>query len=109
MSELAALLERLEVAIGAAVRSGDIGTPRSLRLHVGGPADDLPSSAELLGIGDGLFGGARIREAQTEGATLCVWQGGQVATISRAPAPLLVVVLAVLGSSGALHLSEQQP
>lgn len=109
MSELAALLHRLEAAVGKAVASGEIGIVRSLRLHVGGPGNALPDPGELLSLGDAIFGCLRAREMQSGSARLCVWEGGQVATISSAPAPRIVVVLAVLGSGGALHLREQSP
>ena len=109
MSELAALLHRLDAAIGKAVVSGKIGIARSLRLHIGGPGTGLPDPGELLPLGDAIFGCPRAREVRSGSARLCVWEGGQVATISSAPAPRIIVVLAVFGSGGALHLCEQSP
>ena len=107
MSDPAGLLGRLDAAVVQAVTSGEVGIARSLRFHVGGPAGDLPTPAHLLALGDAIFGCPRLREAQSGSALLCVWEGGQVATVSSSPAPRLVVVLTVLGSGGALHLSEQ--
>lgn len=109
MTNLADFLGRLDAAIGKAVTSGQVGTARSLRLHVSGPGRDLPGPGQLLPLGDAIFGCPRVREAQSGDAMLCVWEGGQVATVSSAPALRTVVVLTVLGSAGALHLCEQLP
>lgn len=109
MSDLAYLLARLDTAVCKAVRAGEVGTARSLRLHVGGPDDDLPEQSQLLRLGDAVFACPRIRAAQSGRVTLCLWQGGQVATVSSAPAPHATIVLTLLGSEGALHLCEQSP
>lgn len=109
MSDLAYLLACLDTAVCKAVRAGEIGTARSLRLHVGGPGDDLPERGQLLRLGDAIFACPRVREAQSGRATLCLWQGGQVATVSSAPAPRTTIVLTLLGSEGALHLCKQSP
>ncbi len=109
MSGLAALLGRLDAVLVAAVTDGEVGVVRSLRLHVGGLAGDLPEPARLLALGDRLFACPRVREAELGSARLCVWEGGQVATVSASPAPRTVVVLTVLGSGGALHLCERSP
>lgn len=109
MSGLAVLIDRLDAAVREAVRTGRIGVPRSLRLHVGGASDGLPPYERLLALGDAIFQCPRAREAQTAGAALCVWEQGQVATVSSAPAVRQLVVLAVLGSEGAIHLTEQSP
>lgn len=109
MSDLAYLLARLDTAVCKAVRVGEVGIARSLRLHVGGPGDDLPEQDQLLRLGDAVFACPRIREAQSGRATICLWQGGQVATVSSALAPRLTIVLTLLGSEGALHLCEQSP
>jgi hypothetical protein len=108
VSDLADLLGRLDTAVAQAVTSGEVGTARSLRFHVGGPTGDLPSPEHLLALGDALFDCPRLRQAESGSALLCVWEGGQVATVSSSPAPRLVVILTLLGSGGALHLSEQE-
>ena len=107
MTALADLLDRLDAAIATAVRSGEVGDARSLRLHVGGAGADLPTADRLLALGDAIFGCPRVREARSGSTVLCVWAHGQMATVSASPAPRMVVVLTVLGSGGALHLCEQ--
>jgi hypothetical protein len=109
VSNLSGLLDRLGFAVVQAVRSGEVGIVRSLRLHVGGPDDDLPTPGRLLALGDAIFANPRAREAEAGGARLCVWEVGQIATVSSAPAPRAVVVLTVLGSEGALHFRDQSP
>jgi hypothetical protein len=106
MSAAAGLFARLEDAIRRAVAAGEIGTARSLRLHVGAPADELPDAETLLGLGDALFMCGRTRLEQSSGAVLCVWEHGQVATMGYAPSTLPIVVLTVVGSDGALHFQQ---
>ena len=109
MRSVAGLLDRLGSAVVQAVTSGEVGIVRSLRLHVGGPDGDLPAPGRLLALGDAIFANPRAREAEVGGARLCVWEQGQIATVSSAPAPRPIVVLTVLGSEGALHFRDQSP
>lgn len=109
MSGLAALIGRLDAVLVAAVTDGEVGVVRSLRLHVGGLAGDLPEPARLLALGDRLFACPRVREAESGSARLCVWEGGQVATVSAPPEPSTVRTTTVRGAGGALHLCERSP
>lgn len=106
MSPAAGLLARLESAVMQAMAAGEIGTARSIRLHVGAPPGELPDAERLLGLGDAIFTCRRARLEQSSGALLCVWERGQIATIGYAPSPLPIVVLTVLGSNGALHFQQ---
>lgn len=106
MSATAGLLTRLEGAVMRATAAGEIGTARSIRLHVGAPPDELPDAERLLGLCDAVFACRRARLEQVGGAFLCVWEQGQIATMGYAPSPLPIVVLTVLGSKGALHFQR---
>ena len=107
--ERARLLAQLEAAVEQVVAANEIGVARSLRMHVGGPAFEPATTDRLLALGDRLFACPRVRWAQSGGATICLWEHGQIATVSAAPALRDVMVVTVLGSGGALHLREQAP
>ncbi|RYE09637.1 MAG: hypothetical protein EOP22_08215 [Hyphomicrobiales bacterium] len=106
MTQPAGLLDRLDAALVRATTAGEIGVPRSLRLHLGCPDEELPSLEQLLALGDTIFGCPRLRVSQSGNALLCLWEQGQVATVSIASSPGLVLILTVLGTGGALHLTE---
>lgn len=106
MSEAAGLFVRLDHAVRQAAAAGEIGTARSLRLHVGAPSDDLPEIEAMLALADAIFGCGRGRIERSGDALLGMWEHGQVATISRAPSPRPLAVLTVLGSVGALHFEQ---
>jgi len=109
MTPVAALMAELGRTVQAAVNDGRIGTPRSLRLHVGDAAGSVDVDT-LLSLADTLFHCERARlierGAGNSRAALCVWTGGQVATISTAPSAGPVVLLTVLGNAGALHFQR---
>jgi hypothetical protein len=106
VSYAAALLARLDQAVRHAVSADEIGAVRSIRLHVGAPADDLPNIETMIALGDALFHCRRSRIQRSPHALLCVWEQGQIATISCAPSQRVLIVLTALGSTGALHFRQ---
>lgn len=111
MTSSAALFDRLERAVRRAVAADEIGAARSLRLHVGAPIAELPPMDALLSLGDAIFACGRTRLERAGGTpsgntVLCVWENGQVATISAFPSMRPLVVMTVLGSAGALHFQQ---
>jgi hypothetical protein len=106
----AAPFSRLDGAVRRAVSAGEIGAARSIRLHVGAPADDRPDLEAMLGLGDSIFDCARVRVERvgevSSWAVLCAWEHGQIATVSSALSPRAILLLTVLGSAGALHFQQ---
>jgi hypothetical protein len=112
VTHVAGLVARLQNAARQAVADGEIGTARSIRFHVGA-SGGAPALDDLLEFGDVIFGGARDRVERTgdehTGAALCVWERGQVATMTTADCDPPVVLLTVLCAKGALHFEERGP
>jgi len=109
VSDTADLLARLDAAVRQAVAAGEIGTAKSIRLHVG--ASRPPPVEPLLALGDAIFGcspGRLERMSNDKSASwLCVWEQGQIATVTIAPCHPPFVLLTVLGANGALHFQQR--
>lgn len=110
MSGAASLLSRLDHAVRQAVAAGEISVAKSIRLHVGAPATRQPDIDALLALGDAIFACRQLRLETLDGeggrAVLCVWEEGQIGTITCAVCEPPLVVLTVLGQGGALHFQQ---
>lgn len=112
MTEAADLLRRLGDAVRQAVATGEIGAAKSIRFHVGTPRGESPDPETMLALGDALFGCDRLDVRHADGpddarARLCVWEHGQIATITLAVSDPPLVLLTVLGPDGALHFQRR--
>ena len=110
MSGAASLLFRLDRAVRQAVAAGEVGTARSIRLHVGAPVTQQPDIEAMLALGDAIFACGRLRMEMLDGngcrSALCVWEHGQIGTITAAVCEPPLMVLTVLGQRGALHFQQ---